>query len=80
MRALDIFGAGGRIFAVEIRVRGPIDGILPIDHSAEGRGELLVRGIAASPECITTNGGHGVVMKMCYSSRLFFVDQITVPS
>ena len=78
--ALQMLGAGGRIFAVEIRMRGSIDGFLAIDYLAEIGRQFLVGGVTACPERVAADCGNGVVVQMRHPRGLLLVHKVRVPA
>lgn len=72
--ALDVLGACVGVVAVEVRVRGAVDGVAAVDDLAELGRELLVGGVARSPERVAADGGDGVVVQVRDACWLVFVD------
>lgn len=78
--ALDMFRSGVGIVLVEVCVSGFEDGFPSVDDFAEARGEFLVGAVAACPERVAADGWDCVVVQVCYTGWLAFVDQIGVPA
>jgi len=74
MAALDVLGACVGVVAVEVGVRGAVDGVAAVDDLAELRGQLLVGGVARGPERVAADGGHSVVVEVGDACWLVFVD------
>lgn len=74
VRALNVLGSGGRVLAVQVRMCGPVDGVLTVDDCAEVRRQFLVRGVARCPERVATDGWDSVVMQVCDPRWLALVD------
>jgi hypothetical protein len=72
--ALDVLGPGIGVVAVEVGVRGAVDGVLTVDDFAEVRRQFLVSAVAGGPERVAANGGHGVVVQVRDACWLAFVD------
>ena len=68
------------VFAIEIGMGRPVDGRLSVNNLAEFWRQFLIRRISASPESVTADGGHGIIVKMCHACWLSFVDQVCVPA
>jgi hypothetical protein len=71
---LDVLGAGVGVVAVEVGVRGAVDGVAAVDDLAEFGREFLVGGVAGGPEGVAADGGDGVVVEVGYAGWLVFVD------
>lgn len=67
------------VFAVEVRVGGSVDTELSVNDLTEVGGELLVGGVAAGPQRITTGRGDGVIVQVGVAGRVPLVDQVGVP-
>jgi len=61
-------------------MRGAIDRVFSIDDLAEVRREFLVRCVSACPERVASDGRDRVVVQVCYTCGLAFVDEIAVPA
>jgi len=72
---LDILEACVSVVAVEVGVRGAVDGVATVDD-AEGWGELLVGGVAGCPEGVAADGRDGVVVQVGYAGWLALVDSV----
>lgn len=72
--ALDVLWAGVRVVAVQVGVRGAVDGVLAVDDFAEVGREFLVGGVAGGPEGVTADGGDCVVVQVGDAGWLAFVD------
>jgi hypothetical protein len=71
---LDVLGAGVGVVAVEVGVRGAVDGVAAVDDLAELGREFLVGGVAGGPEGVAADCGDGVVVEVGYAGWLVFVD------
>jgi hypothetical protein len=80
VRPLDILWPGRRVVLVQVRVRGPVDGVLAVDDLAEVRGQFFVRRVARGPERVAAHGGHGVVVQVRDAGGLALVHQVRVPA
>jgi len=74
--ALDVLGPRVRVGAVEVFVRGDVDCVSAVDDLAEFRREFGVGGVAAGPEGVAAEGGHGVVVEVGDSGGVFLVHQV----
>jgi hypothetical protein len=72
--ALDVLGACVGVVAVEVGVRGAVDGVAAVDDLAELGREFLVGGVAGGPEGVAADGWDGVVVQVGYACWLVFMD------
>jgi hypothetical protein len=73
MASLDVLGPCVWVVAVEVGVRGAVDGVFAVNDLAEVRGQLLVGGVARGPEGVAADGGDCVVVQVGYAGWLALV-------
>lgn len=80
MDTLNMLGTGIGIIAVEVRVRGFEVCLLAINDLAEAWTEFLISSITGSPQSISADRWHDIVVEMCDARRLTLMNQIGVPT